>query len=82
MHALFRGVFFYANMEEKVTREQARHALGKKSDSELLKAYNATQSIDRNMLTARADHILCMFYLEFELTHRGLPMRSSMKIGW
>ena len=65
-----------------MTRSQARHALSQKSDDELLKVYHATKSIDRNILTARAAHIMCMYYLEFELTHRGMPIRSSMKVGW
>ncbi len=65
-----------------MTKQQARHALSKKSDAELLKAYHATQIIEKNILQARADHVLMMFYLEFELNDRGLPTRSSLKIGW
>ena len=65
-----------------MTREQARHALSQKSDAELIKAYAATQIIEGNILQARADHVTMMFYLEFELTHRGLPTRSSIKVGW
>ena len=63
-----------------MTRQQARHALSRKSDAELLKAYQATQIIEQNIMQARADHILCMFYLE--LNDRGLQTRSSIKIGW
>ena len=65
-----------------MTREQAREALSKRSDAELLKAYAATRQIDGNILHARADHVLMMFYIEFELQHRGLPTRSTIKIGW
>ena len=65
-----------------MTREQARSALSQKSDAELLKAYQATRCLDDNILTANAVHILCKFYLEFELNDRGLPTRSSIKIGW
>ena len=65
-----------------MTREQARQTLRQKSDAELLKAYHATQIIEKNILQARADHVLMMFYIEFELNHRNLPTRSSIKIGW
>ena len=65
-----------------MTKEQAREALSKKSDAELLKAYAATRQIDGNILHARADHVLMMFYLEFELCERGLPTRSQINIGW
>ena len=65
-----------------MTKAQAREALSQKSDAELLKAYHATQIIEKNILQARADHILMMFYIEFELNHRNLPTRSSIKVGW
>ena len=65
-----------------MTREQARAALRQKTDAELINAYDATRCIDGNILTADAVHILCKFYLEFELNDRGLPTRSSIKVGW
>ena len=40
--------------------EQAREALSQKSDAELLKAYQATQIIEKNILQARSDHMLMM----------------------
>ena len=69
-------------INENTTREQARAALRQKTDDELLRAYNATKCLDDNILTADAVHILCKFYIEFELNDRGLPTRSSIKIGW
>ena len=65
-----------------MTREQARAALRQQSDDKLLKAYQATQIIDQNILQARADHILMMCWIECELNHRNLPTRSTIKVGW
>ena len=65
-----------------MTKQQARAALSQKTDDELLRAYNATKPLDANILTADAVHLMLMFYIEFELTHRGLPTRSSIKLGW
>ena len=65
-----------------MTREQARQTLRQKSDAELLIAYDATQIIEKNILQLRADHVLMMFYIEFELNHSDLPTRSSINIGW
>lgn len=65
-----------------MTREQAREALRQQSDDKLLKAYQATQIIDQNILHARADHILMMCWIETELNHRNLPTRSTIKVGW
>ena len=65
-----------------MTKEQAREALSQKSDAELLKAYAATRPIEQNIINARAEHVVAMFYLEFELCERGLPTRSQIKVGW
>ena len=69
-------------IQQNTTREQARAHLSEKTDDELLRAYKATKCLDDNILTADAVHILLKFYLEFELNDRGLPTRSSIKIGW
>ena len=69
-------------IKRNTTKEQARAILRKKSDAEIINAYDATRCIDGNILRADAVHILCMCYLEFELNDRGLPTRSSMKLGW
>ena len=66
-----------------MTREQARQTLSQKSDAELLKAYHATQIIEKNILQARSDHIaLMMCWIETELNHRNLPTRSQIKVVW
>ena len=66
----------------QMKREQAREALSQKSDAELLKAYQATQIIEKNILQARSDHILMMCWIETELNHRNLPTRSQIKVVW
>ena len=65
-----------------MTKEQAREALSQRSDAELLKAYAATRPIEQNIINARAEHVVAMFYIEFELNDRGLPTRSNMNLGW
>ena len=63
-----------------MTREQARQTLRQKSDAELLKAYHATQIIEKNILQARSDHILMMCWIEtFELNHQQ-PTDTLIKL--
>lgn len=66
----------------KSTKEQAREILGKIPDDVLLAAYELTQHVDADILGAKPEHVVGMLYLEFELTERGLPTRSHLKLGW
>ena len=70
------------SIKQPTTKEQARQVLSQKSTTELLQAYRATSVIENNILEADPEHILMMFYLEFELNHRGLPTRSTLNLGW
>lgn len=66
----------------KSSKEQARLILAEIPDDVLLEAYEATKQVEANIFDTKPEHVVLMMYIEFELTERGLPIRSHLKLGW